>query len=472
MSQLHELRVRDTEHDGPGHEPGEAHGDAAGPLVPHVENGKHYWRSLEALADSDPEFRELVHREFPAEASELLEPVTRRNFLSFMGASIALAGLGTAGCIRRPEQKIVPYVKRPEDLVPGLPQFYATAMPVAGSVTGLVVEAHEGRPTKIEGNPLHPASLGAACTFEQAAVLDLYDPDRLTGVFRENTRYTWADFETWLADRQGAWKANGGQGLWILHEATASPSFETAKARLASTYPNARLLEWEPLSDDELLAGTRLAFGEPLQPVYRFDNANTIAAFHADLFGEGPYHLRYAREWARRRDPAGNTNRLYVAEAAFTPTGAVADHRVRLRAEEVGPALRVLAAKLAARGVAIPSGVASTAQAPTGTEKWLEALAKELAANRARGLVTVGRRMPAEVQALAHVINAALYSGGATVDYYRPAVVPAVPHREAIGQLAAAIRQEPEKVRTWLHADPMFDGLKRLDRFRALFEDA
>ncbi len=431
---------------------------AVEPLL-YEQDGKVYFRSAEQLA-GDEALAAFMVREFPEAASELTSDVSRRNFLSLMGAGIALAGFGT-GCVRRPEEKIVPYAKRPEDVLPGLPNFYATAMPLAGAASGLVVEAHDGRPTKIEGNPLHPASLGAACSLEQGSVLDLYDPDRLPAPEQAGAAATWADFDAYLATRLGALRGNGGQGLFVLHQALASPTFSFLVARLAAALPNATVLEWEAVSDDEVHAGTRLAFGEALEPLYRVENADVILSADADFLSAGPMRLRYAREWASRRVPEPSNrrgmSRLYAVESVYSTTGGVADHRLRVRPDEIGAFLRALAGALAQQGVAVPAGLAAGGDAGFDP-KFVTAVAEDLASRRGRSLVVVGRRQPAAVQALGHALNAALGAAGTTVVYVRAAHAPAVPHKEAIRRLAGALDAGQVDTLVVLGGNPAYDA--------------
>src|SRR5690606_7541800 len=233
-------------------------------LLPIQENGKTYWRSLEHIAQTE-EFQEFVHREFPAGASELTDPVTRRSFLGLMGASFALAGLGS-GCVRRPEEKIVPYGKRPEDLVPGLPQFYATTMVLGDEVAGLLVEAHEGRPTKIEGNPLHPGSAGGTSAIHQGAILSLYDPDRAVRVLHEGEESDFSSLDKALNERiESLYKAQG-EGLLIVHEPSRSPSFHAQLEKVRRQFPKAIVVSWDPVAHNAVTEATKIAFGKALEP--------------------------------------------------------------------------------------------------------------------------------------------------------------------------------------------------------------
>ncbi len=433
------------------------HNENRNELLPIEENGKTYWRSLDHVAGT-PEFQKLVAEEFPEGASELTDPVSRRSFMQLMGASVALAGFGT-GCVRRPEEKILPYARRPEDLVPGLPQFYATTMSYGDTVTGLVVEAHEGRPTKIEGNRLHPASQGAACTFEQAAILSLYDPDRTVRVLKNGEESTFSAFDQSFDGLLGNLRSNGGRGLVIVSEASASPTFAAVRQQMEQALPQARFFEWEAISNENVLAGTRLAFGQALEPVYRIERADAIVAVDADLFGSGPFHLRYSRDWAQRRAPdaPGGMNRLYAVEPVFTVTGAAADHRLRLRASQVGPFLRALAAELQKQGVSIPAGIAQ-AGGEGAQAKFVQALAKDLAGKRGKSVVAVGRHQAPAVQAIAWAINDALGNVGETIRFATPASVPAVAPTEAIRAATQALQGGQVDTLVVLGGNPAYDA--------------
>src|SRR5882762_5085484 len=188
------------------------------------KKGPEFWRSLDELAAA-PEFADLLHREFPRHASEWTDGadgVSRRSFLQLAGASLALAGL--TACTRQPTETIVPYVKQPEQLVPGKPLFFATALTVGGYATGVLAESHQGRPTKIEGNPDHPASLGATDVFAQAAVLSLYDPERSQTILHSGRPATWSGFVSEAGGALRALQALGGDGLRILTGTVTSPT--------------------------------------------------------------------------------------------------------------------------------------------------------------------------------------------------------------------------------------------------------
>src|SRR5687767_13865257 len=246
--------------------------------------GREYWRSLEAVAET-PEFKEYLHREFPQNASEWLDPVGRRGFLKLMGASLALAGV--TACTRQPDEAIVPYVRQPEELAPGKPLFYATAMPFAGSGVGLLVESHEGRPTKIEGNPDHPSSLGATDLFAQAAILGLYDPDRSQTVTHLGEIRSFDAFVAAMRTVTDAQQAGGGAGLRILSETVSSPTLAAQMTELLARFPQAKWVQYEPFGRHNAREGSRLAFGDYADAQYAVDQADVILSLDSDFLNAG-----------------------------------------------------------------------------------------------------------------------------------------------------------------------------------------
>ena len=314
--------------------------------------GPEYWRSLEELAGSE-EFQRMLHREFPKGASEWLDAVSRRGFLKLMGASMALAGM--TACTKQPLEPIVPYVRQPEELVPGRPLFFATAMTLGGYASPLLVESHLGRPTKIEGNPEHPASLGGTDVFAQASILDLYDPDRSQTVTYLGDVRSWGSLLQNLRGALNAQKALQGAGIRLLTQAIASPTLADQIASLLKTYPQAKWHQYEPVNRDAVLAGAQMAFGQPVETQYKLENADVMLSLDADFLYAGfPGTVRYTRDFAARRKPdSGRMNRLYVVESTASSTGAKADHRLPMRALEVERFARALAAQLGVNAGAI-----------------------------------------------------------------------------------------------------------------------
>src|SRR5438309_1949171 len=298
-----------------------------------AKTGPEYWRSLEELAGS-ADFQEALHREFPKGASEWVESVSRRGFLKVMGASMALAGM--TGCVRLPLEPIVPYVRQPEDVIPGRPQFYATAMTLGGYASPILVESHLGRPTKIEGNDKHPASLGGTDIFAQAHVLGLYDPDRSQSVTSMGDQRSWQSFLTAIRGPLSAQKTLQGAGIRILTPTISSPTLADQLRNFLKIYPQAKWHVYEPVNRDNVLEGAKLAFGQPAETRYDLEKADVIVSLDADFLYAGfPGNVRYIRDFAKRRNPEDNMNRLYVIESTPSSTGAKADHRLPLRAVDI-----------------------------------------------------------------------------------------------------------------------------------------
>ncbi len=421
--------------------------------------GKQYWRSLDELARS-PEFQRALAREFPEGASELKEGMSRRTFLSLMGASIGLAGL--AAC-RRPVERILPYARAPEQIVPGRPRYFATAMPFAGSAIGLVAESHEGRPTKLEGNALHPDSLGATHAFAQASLLDLYDPDRSAGpVARDGAPRTWEEAEAWLAERGALHRSARGKGLALLVEERRSPTEAALLERLARELPEARIYRHELFSRGAVREGARIAFGRPMEPLYALDEAQVVLALDADLFtGEGR-PIRQMRDFAKSRRverPGDSMSRLYAVESRFSLTGASADHRLRLKSGELLAFMLPLARELGAvHGVELGqelSLLAARAPLVLGREqlRFAEEVARDLATHRGRGLIVVGEGQPAALHALAALLNEGLSNTGRTLHWVR-AFDEEV--REPLAALAASAERGEVETLLILGGNPLF----------------
>ena len=299
-------------------------------------NGKKYWRSLEELADT-PEFHEFVQREYPQNAEEWDDPIERRTFIKLMGASLALAGL--SGCVYQPPEKIVPFVRQPEESVPGKALFFATAATVAGVATPLLIRSNEGRPTKAEGNPDHPINRsadandrGSSATdvFAQASILGLYDPDRSqTVTFREEIR-TWTTFLGEMRTALDEQRPKQGAGLRFLTETITSPTLAAQLKGILTEFPQAKWHQYEPANRDNTRAGAVMAFGSPVNTIYNFDQAKRVLSLDADFLSAAPGTLRYARQFAAGRrlvEGKHEMSRLYVVETTPTNTGATADHR-------------------------------------------------------------------------------------------------------------------------------------------------
>ncbi len=378
--------------------------------------GKEYWRCLEELAETEV-FQELLHCEFPRQAPVWLDGVSRRDFLKLMGASLALAGLGGCGSPAPTDEKIVPYVRQPEETVLGKPMFFATAFTLGGIATGLLVESHEGRPTKIEGNPDHPASLGATDAFAQASILTLYDPDRSQVVTNAGRISTWHAFFTAANTELEGQRLSGGAGLRILTETITSPTLAQQLRLLLAKFPRAKWHPFEPAGRDNVRAGAQLAFGEHVDTQYRLDNSDLILSLDADFLFYGPGSVRYAREFADRRrvrESRTQMNRLYVVESTPSVTGAMADHRLPLRPGEIERS-----SKAVAKGLGVQVSGDEAALSPAHA-KWIGALIRDLQRHRGSSIVLAGDQQPPVVHALAHAMNHALGNVGETVVYTEP----------------------------------------------------
>src|SRR5271170_1852231 len=377
-------------------------------------DGRRHWQSIEQLQDTK-EFRNFLENEFPSNAEttdQEREGVNRRDVLKLMAASAAMAGL--SACTKLPTEKIVPYVRPPEEIIPGKPLFYATSMPLAGVASGLLVESHMGRPTKVEGNPDHPGSLGGTDVFAQASVLTLYDPDRSQTVILEGRISSWGAFVTAMGNARSR-LAPKGAGLRILTETVTSPTLAAQIRGLLTQFPEAKWHQYEPCGRDNEREGARLAFGKPVNTVYRFDKADVIVSLDSDFLSSGPGHVRYAREFSSRRamqGPSSQLNRLYVVESMPTNTGAVADHRKPVRAGEIQAFAHQLSSAIAAG--ASGSAGASVGKIPAN---WTAAVARDLVRHRGSCIVIAGEQQPPVVHALAHAMNASLGNVGKSVFY-------------------------------------------------------
>lgn len=418
---------------------------------------EHAWRSLNQLAENET-FLEFLHNEFPRQAS-LAKDLSRRDFLKLMAASLSLAGL--ASCVPQSSERIMPYSQQPpEELVPGRPLFFATAMELDGYARGLLVENHMGRPTKVEGNPDHPASLGATDVFAQASVLNLYDPERARAITSGGQIRSWSDFQVALAQALQAQAGGQGAGLRILTGAVTSPTLASQLNALLEAYPNARWHQYDPVARDNVLEGALLAFGEPVEIRYRFDRANVVLSLDNNFILHEPGNLRYIREFTDRRrvlEGQAEMNRLYVVESTLSNVGGFADHRLPVTAAQVGLVARELAASLGVE--AGPAGEASPA--PDG---WVAALAADLQANQGASLILAGPQQPPEVHALALAMNAALGNIGQTVLITDPVQANPVNHNNSLADLAAGLQAGEVEVLVVLGgSNPVFTAPVDLD---------
>jgi molybdopterin-containing oxidoreductase family iron-sulfur binding subunit len=407
-----------------------------------------FWRNLEEFADG-PEFRRFIEREYPSQAEIALDPLSRRRFLQLMGASLALAG--AAGCSRAPAETIVPYVRQPEEIVPGKPLFFATAMPLGGFGTGVLVESHMGRPTKVEGNPNHPASLGASDIFAQASILDLYNPDRAQVVNYRGRIRPWNDLVSALREALERDKPNRGAGLRVLTGTVTSPTLADQLRALLNQYPAAKWHQYEPAGRHHTRAGALLALGKYAQTQYRFDKADIVVAFDGEALSCGPGHLRYGRELAQRRKPAASMSRIYAVESTPSTVGALADHRLALAPKALENFVTGLGARL---------GLGGPASAPPGQaqERWLAALAEDLKQHRGTSVIVAGESMAPAIHAWVHVINSALGNIGQTVFYSDPAEANPVDEIASLRELSEDMERGAVSTLIIIEGDPVYDA--------------
>jgi molybdopterin-containing oxidoreductase family iron-sulfur binding subunit len=426
-----------------------------------------YWRNLEdrggAREADAPEFPKLPdgNGHFTTPPSDEAWLVSRRGLLGAMTATMAL--VGAEGC-RRPLEKIVPYTKMPEDVIPGVPSHYSTVLQRRGDAVGVIVESHEGRPTKIEGNESHQSSLGAVDAVGQASILDLYDPERSTSPSRGGAPASWADFEAALAGKLGEFDKDQGARLRVLMPPTLSPTVIRMRAALAQRFPKARVHTWSAVNDSNAREGAKIAFGEPVTTLYAYDRAKVIVALDSDFLQTETGSVRATKGFAngrRLRSSKDAMSRLYVVEPARTVTGMNADHRLRLPASDVERYAQALAVELGKNGVAVSDEVArsvSKVSAEGIPAPWLVAVAKDLAANRGRAFVSVGSRQPASLHALGHAINAALGAVGQSLMRFPAADPDELDNTTDLKALTDAIGGNQVDALVILGGNPVYDA--------------
>jgi len=412
-----------------------------------AKSGPQYWRSLEELAQTEG-FYEMVHREFPRQASVWPEGASRRDFMKLMTASMALAGL--SACVKQPVEPIVPYVRQPEPITLGVPLFFASAMPFGGYATPVLVESHEGRPTKVEGNPDHPAGVGSD-VFAQASILDMYDPDRSQMItFEGGTRF-WGDYVNAIKGPLFSQKAMQGAGLRILTRTVSSPTLAAQLNAVLAAYPQAKWVQYAPLTRDNVRTGAQMAFGQYVETRYDFSKADTILSLDGDFLSSGyPGFLLYARQFASRRKPElkEKMSRLYMVESTPTNTGGKADHRLPVRASEIEQVARAIAAALGVGG-----GSAKPEQ-----QKFVAAVARDLLAHKGAAVVIAGDNQPAAVHALAHAMNQALGAVGNTVVYTDPVEAKPQDQTAALKELVGEMNAGKVDLLLVVGGNPVYDA--------------
>ncbi len=429
--------------------------------------GPRYWRSLEELASTE-RFQNLLEREFPS----LLPidglskaPVERRRFLQLMGASLALAGLN--GCTIQPDERIVPYVKQPEQLIPGKPLYFASAHAlVGGYARGILVESHMGRPTKIEGNPDHPASGGTSDLFTQASILDLYDPDRAQTPQNLTRIRSWGAFGDEMEAQLAAQQPLGGSGIRFLTESTTSPTLARQMREFLARFPQARWDRYDGAHRNGLREGTRAAFGRRAEFYFDLSRADVVLTLDSDFLTQGPAALVYARAFADRRrvvDDGTSMNRMYCVESSPTATSTTADHRMNLKPQQVDAfALHV------ARALGVP-GPAPSVDLPEAAIKLADEVAHDLTQARGRCVVTCGDQTSADLQVLVHAMNEQLGNLGTTVQLIDPVEVDPQDQAASLTLLVEEMRRGDVDLLIMLGGNPVFTAPGEL-RFRQAME--
>jgi MoCo/4Fe-4S cofactor protein with predicted Tat translocation signal len=414
--------------------------------------GRHYWRGLDQLADT-PEFKQFLQREFPENASELTDPVSRRHFVKIMSASFALAGigLGATGC-RRPEDKLLPFGKATEGFVHGASRFFATAMPTRGGAIPLVAKSYEGRPIKVEGNSLFPGGNGGTDRFAQASILNLYDPDRATRFAKGGATVTSGEALDALAGIANKFAGNQGAGLALLGERTNSPSRRRLHQEIAKKLPQAKWYLYDAIDSEIHQRAATKAFGKSVKPLFRYDVADTILALDCDFIGGEEDAHNSIRQFTGKRKiekAADGMNRLYAVESLFTLTGLNADHRLRLAASAVIQVAAAIAAELGVNVGALVSGSKVELD-----KKWIAECAKDLKATGGKSLVVAGVRQPMAVHLIAAAINEKLGNIGKTVELVEaPAAISA-----GIVELAESLNKGEVDTLVITGANPVYNA--------------
>ncbi|MFH1499334.1 MAG: TAT-variant-translocated molybdopterin oxidoreductase [Verrucomicrobiota bacterium] len=424
--------------------------------------GPRYWRSLDEISET-PGFKAQVEREFPEGAANL-DGVDRRRFFKLMAASFALGGVGLAAGCRRPESHIRPFGKSVENSIPGLPLYFATSFPLRRHAIPLLAETHEGRPTKLEGNPTYAPYGGGTSTQAQASVLDLYDPDRASTSTIKGAAVTAATVQDLLASINQAASANQGEGLAFLAGHSASPTRAKLVAQIKQSFPKAVWAEYEPVQDEAPVAAARAAFGKDVKPLYAFDQAARVVSIDSDFLCGEAGSTGYMRAFAKARKVVNKDdamNRLYAVESNFTLVGTMADHRLRLASSHMLAFAAALAGKI--------TGDAAFDELAAGLEfkdqdKWLSACAADLLEHKGKSVVVAGSHLPAQVHAIVHAINLALGNVGHTVTYVETPAEDAA----TIGELAASIKTGSVDTLVILGGNPVYDAPADLDFARLL----
>ncbi|MBN8689251.1 MAG: TAT-variant-translocated molybdopterin oxidoreductase [Armatimonadetes bacterium] len=416
------------------------------------KKGPEYWRSLEQVAETE-EFNQWLEDEFPNRSS--LMSLDRRSLLKFMGASMALAGLTGCRSAFLPNARMVPYVNRPEEMVETDRLSFATTYTLSGISSGVVVESHAGRPTKIEGNPLHHASGGASSVLIQGSLLNLYDPDRSQAPRKEGLQAGWGEFFTEAREMLApGGKCAGGKGVLVLTESVGSPFYQAAIDKFLAKYPQANWVSWEPINRDLVYKGTEIAFGKRLEPVYSVSGAKIVITVDADILGSGTDSMRFAKEWASTRNvdaDQNNMSRTYALECTPTVTGAVADHRMAVGTTEIEKFVRAIAGVV---GVPVPPAEPSGELAAV----WMQAISLDIQENPGKCVIIPGEFVSAEVQAMCHAINSKIGAVGKFVKLYSPAIAKAGDQGQGLSSAVGALNSGAVEMLLILGGNPAYSA--------------
>ena len=413
------------------------------------KTGRRFWKNLDELAET-PAFHALMEEEFPKQGmggvGEWVDSVSRRGFLKVMGASLALAGL--AGCTKQPDEPIYPYVKQPEDLILGKPMYFATAFPFPTGAIPVLVKSDAFRPIKIEGNPEHPMSKGKSDSFSQATLLGLYDPDRSQHVMRRGETSDWSTFQTDYVNSMAAKKASGGAGVYFLSETITSPTVAGQWKMVQAAYPQATLVQYEPVNRDAAMTASKAVFGDFVDAQYKLDDADVILSLDADFLSgiAHPGFLPLAASYAKRHrySEDATMNRMYVVESMPTVTGFKAEHRLALKPSELAQFAQALAG----------NGAFSSA----ASQSFAAAVLADLKKSAGRCVVIPGEQAPAAVHAAAAMLNAQLGNVGKTVIYTETVNPLPTIQGDAMKALVADMNAGKVEMLLMLGVNPVYDA--------------
>jgi len=372
-------------------------------------SGRKYWRSIEEYS-ATPEFKELLEREFPVDAS-IMDDTSRRSFIKVMGASMALAGAATIPGCRRPDRKILPYASNvPEHVIPGRPLFFATAMALPGGGSeGLLIETHAGRPTKIEGNPLHPNNQGKTSAYAQSSILDLYDPDRLkypvyNNPARGKLAATWDDFDLWANEHFAKFDATNGAGLVFIIEKQSSLIGEHMRMQIQRRWSRATFVAWDPAESHGQSNGSKSILGQPHWARYNLEKATRIISIGEGQIDQGPEAVRLARQLAATRKILSHNDemsRLYAVESKPSSIGVMADHRFRVAPSQLHN-FTIALAKAVLLKTASSSHLLPDVEVAGVSQSEIQAIADDLFENRRHAVVLPSEELTSEAWALCH----------------------------------------------------------------------